>query len=111
MKTIEALEQMHQALTVKELAKILGDSPAHIYRRIHNGEIEGVFRDGRHIKICPAAFVEWLKKQIVKGSCPRKKNLKASPGGRSRYISGVASAEANHQSERSQATDEGDHKL
>lgn len=90
---------MHQALTVKELAKILGDSPAHIYRRIHKGEIEGVFRDGRHIKICPGQFVEWLKKEIAQGSRPRKRSRKPSTDNQSPMRVGFESGEATQKPE------------
>lgn len=75
MKTIEILEKREEFLTVKELAKVLGCSSTHLYRRIHNGEIEGVFRDGWNIKICPSTVADSLKKKMVKGSCPRKRNL------------------------------------
>jgi len=77
MKTIEMLEKRGELLSVKELAKILGNSPTHLYRRIHNGEIEGVFRDGWNIKICPSTFAEGLKKQMAKGSCPRRRKARA----------------------------------
>ncbi|SRR5581483_7071971 len=80
MKLIELLENMNQAISVKELAKILGDSTAHVYRRIHNGDIAGAFRDGRHIKICAASFVEDLKRQMAKGCSPRKRTVKPSTG-------------------------------
>lgn len=78
MKIIELLENMNQAISVKELAKILGDSTAHVYRRIHKGDIAGAFRDGRHIKICAASFVEDLKKQMARGCSPRKRTVKPS---------------------------------
>jgi excisionase family DNA binding protein len=96
MKIIELLENMNHAISVKELAKILGDSTAHVYRRIHKGEIPGAFRDGRRIKICPAVFVEWLKKQISDGCKPRERTAKPSNGKLSKDGDGVSNG-ANNQ--------------
>ncbi len=80
MKIIELLESMNRAISVKELAKVLGDSTAHVYRRIYSGDIAGAFRDGRHIKICAASFVEDLKKKMAQGCSPRKRKVKPSNG-------------------------------
>ena len=66
MKTmIEMLENSHEALTVKDIARILGDSTQTVYRKVKEGKIEGAFRDGRSIRFCPAIFVEWLKRKIA----------------------------------------------
>jgi excisionase family DNA binding protein len=81
LKTLEMLENRYEPMTVKELAKVLGDSQSHIYRRIHNGEIKGVFRDGWLIKIWPSGAAEWLKGLTAQGSCPRRRRAKPSPEG------------------------------
>ena len=61
---MDDFEHQITPLLVKEAAQIYGDSPETFYRRIHNGEIPGVFREhgklkGR-IKIGPAVFAKWL---------------------------------------------------
>ena len=71
MKCFEELEQRKVPLSVKEAAKIYGDSIGTFYKKIRRGEIPGVFREagkpkGR-IKICPAEYVVFLKQQISAG--------------------------------------------
>lgn len=79
LKTVEILEKRHEPMSVKEVARVLGDSTSHIYRRIHTGEICGVFRDGWLIKICPSGVVDWLNGQVAKGSSPQRRTAKPSP--------------------------------
>ena len=71
MKCFEELEQRKDPLSVKEAAKIYGDSIGTFYKKIRRGEIPGVFREagkpkGR-IKICPSEYVAFLKQQISAG--------------------------------------------
>ena len=80
LKTIEILENRHEPMSVKEIAKILGDSPSHIYRLIHDGEIGGVFRVGWLIRVWPSGVVEFLNKQTAKGSCCQRRLIKPSFG-------------------------------
>ena len=73
MKWIEAIEHRNDPLSVKEAAKIYGDSTGTFYKKIRRGEIPGVFREpgkpkGR-IKICPAEFAAWLRARVAAG-CP-----------------------------------------
>ena|SRR5436309_3157432 len=95
MKTVKMLENRQEPMTVKELAKILGDSPSTIYRRIHHGEIEA-FRDGWLIKIQPSAAVEWLKEMIAKGCPPRKRNGRTFPKALARHENPPTEGEATH---------------
>ena len=78
MKTLQMLEYREEPLSVNELAKILGNSPTTIYRRIHHGELEA-FRDGWLIKILPSVAVEWVKKLIAQGCRRRKRNVRPLP--------------------------------
>ena len=71
MKWIEELEQRKDPLSVKEAARIYGDSAGTFYKKIRRGEVPGVFREpgkprGR-IKICPAAFAAWLRERVAAG--------------------------------------------
>jgi hypothetical protein len=72
MKWIEELEHRKDPLSVKEAARIYGDSAGTFYKKIRRGEVSGVFREpgkprGR-IKICPAEFAAWLKGRVAAGS-------------------------------------------
>jgi len=71
MKCIDELEHRQEPLSVKEAARIYGDSAGTFYKKIRRGEVPGVFREagkpkGR-IKICPAEFAAWLKKKMAAG--------------------------------------------
>ena len=71
MKWIEELEHRKDPLSVKEAARIYGDSAGTFYKKIRRGEVPGVFREpgksrGR-IKICPAEFAAWLRKRVAEG--------------------------------------------
>src|SRR5579859_371614 len=74
MKIIEKLENREEALTVKEVARILGDSPGDVYRKVSKGLIEGSFRNGRSIRFIPSVFVEWLKKKLAE-NCKRETSI------------------------------------
>jgi hypothetical protein len=72
MKWIEELEHRKSPLSVKEAAKIYGDSTGTFYKKIRRGEVLGTFREpgkprGR-IKICPAEFAAWLRGLVAAGS-------------------------------------------
>src|SRR5947208_13110971 len=71
MKLMDELEHRLDPLSVKEAAKIYGDSTGTFYKKIRRGEVSGVFREegkprGR-IKICPKEFVAWLRQKIAVG--------------------------------------------
>jgi Helix-turn-helix domain len=71
MKSIDELERLEVPISVKEAARIYGDSPGTFYRRVRRGEIPGAFREhGKpkaRIKICPKVFAAFLRQQIAKG--------------------------------------------
>lgn len=70
MRWIEEIEHRNVPMSVKEAAKIYGDSVSNFYQKIRRGEIPGVFREkprGR-IKICPAEFAAWLRSRIGSAS-------------------------------------------
>jgi Helix-turn-helix domain len=82
MKSIDELEHLEIPLSVKEAARIYGDSPGTFYRKVRRGEIPGAFREhgkprGR-IKICPKVFVVWLRQQIAEG-CHDGKTVAGGP--------------------------------
>jgi Helix-turn-helix domain len=65
--TLDELEHSLNPLSVKEAARIYGDSASNFYRMVRRGEVPGVFRKtpkGR-IKICPREFVPWLRAQFA----------------------------------------------
>lgn len=69
MKSLDEIEHQLSPLCPKEAAIISGDSLNHFYRRIHRGEIAGVFREKQtpkaRIKICPREFVAGIRQQIA----------------------------------------------
>jgi hypothetical protein len=67
MKSLDELEHSLNPLSVKEAARIYGDSASNFYRMVRRGEVPGVFRKtpkGR-IKICPREFVPWIRAQFA----------------------------------------------
>lgn len=71
MKAIDQLKNRLEPLSVKEAARIYGDSVGEFYRKIRRGEIPGAFRErgkpkGR-IKICTPTFIAWVEEQIAGG--------------------------------------------
>jgi helix-turn-helix protein len=90
MKWIEAIEHRNDPLSVKEAARIYGDSTGTFYKKIRRGEIPGVFREpgkpkGR-IKICPAEFAAWLRARVAAG-CPTA-NMNASISTNTKALNG-----------------------
>ena len=72
MKSIDELKHRLDPLSVKEAAKLYGDSASNFYKKVRRGEVPGVFREkgkprGR-IKICPAIFYAWVQGQIAECS-------------------------------------------
>ena len=69
IKSLDELEHQLNPLSVKEAARIYGDSASNFYKKIRRGEVPGVFRDkGKpkaRIKICPREFVAWLRRQMA----------------------------------------------
>ncbi len=95
MKWIEEIENRKVPISVKEAAKLYGDSTSGFYQKIRRGEVPGVFRDpGRprgRIKICPAEFAAWLRARVAAGNqCSKGKksaptnalNVGSDPQGR-----------------------------
>lgn len=67
MKSLDELEHQLNPLSVKEAARIYGDSASNFYRMVRRGEVPGVFRKtpkGR-IKICPREFIPWIRAQFA----------------------------------------------
>lgn len=74
MNTIHSLDDLEKQLnplTVKDAARIYGETPSSLYKKIRRNEIPGVFRDeGKkkaRIKIYPREFAAFLKEQIAHG--------------------------------------------
>ena len=82
----------------------IADSPAHIYRRIHNGEIPGPAGTDGTLKFVPQHFVEWLKKEIAKGCGVRKRTRKPSNDGQAMKNNKEISNEVNHQPENAKSS-------
>lgn len=85
MKAIDELKHRLEPLSVKEAARLYGDSVGNFYRKIRRGEIPGAFRErgkprGR-IKICVPTFVAWIEEQIAGGCGPPKVAAKSITDG------------------------------
>src|SRR5215467_2504914 len=69
IRSLDELEHQLNPLSVKEAARIYGDSASNFYKKIRRGEVPGVFREkGKpkaRIKICPKEFVAWLRRQMA----------------------------------------------
>ena len=93
MKCIDELEHRQEPLSVKEAARIYGDSAGTFYKKIRRGEVPGVFREagkpkGR-IKICPAEFAAWLKKKMAEG-CQAANGITKTPTNGAQLATGRA---------------------
>jgi excisionase family DNA binding protein len=60
MTLIQALESRREALTVQEVADLLGVSDKHIYEMIADGRLPA-FRVGRSVRIDPQDIADWLR--------------------------------------------------
>src|SRR5215471_7924988 len=84
IKSLDELEHQLNPLSVKEAARIYGDSASNFYKKIRRGEVPGVFRDkGKpkaRIKICPKEFVAWLRQQMA--SCKARSDSDGTLAGR-----------------------------
>src|SRR5437763_17194845 len=58
MTLIQALESRREALTVQEVADLLGVSDKHIYEMIADGRLPA-FRVGRSVRIDPPHIADW----------------------------------------------------
>jgi predicted DNA-binding transcriptional regulator AlpA len=67
-KWIEWLEKQESPIKADRIAKILGVTPAEVYKLAAEGKIPGAIRvSGKAIRFCPDMFVEWLKSTIYQG--------------------------------------------
>jgi predicted DNA-binding transcriptional regulator AlpA len=64
-KWIEWLEKQESPIKADRIAKILGVTPAEVYKLAAEGKIPGAIRvSGKAIRFCPDIFAEWLKTTI-----------------------------------------------
>jgi excisionase family DNA binding protein len=64
MGLAEQIEKHHRALTVNELAGIIGLAPRTIRDRVANGSIPA-FKIGAAIRFDPKAVATWLRGQVI----------------------------------------------
>lgn len=62
MTLIQRLEGRQKALTVREVAELLGVSKRHIYEMIADGSLPA-FQVGRSVRIDPQDFADWLRRK------------------------------------------------
>lgn len=62
MTLIERLEGRREALTVQEVAELLGVSDKHIYEMTADGTLPS-FHIGRSIRLDPQDIADWLRKR------------------------------------------------
>jgi excisionase family DNA binding protein len=62
MRLIEVLEKRTEAMTVGEVAKVLGVSPQQIYKMAASGSIPSLRISGA-IRFDPGEVADWLKKK------------------------------------------------
>jgi excisionase family DNA binding protein len=62
MTLIQILESRQKALTVREVAELLGVSKRHIYEMIADGSLPA-FQVGRSVRIDPQDFADWLRRK------------------------------------------------
>jgi excisionase family DNA binding protein len=70
MRLIEILENRREALKVSEVAKMLGVTPAHIYKMAKAGLLPCFHVKGA-VRFCPAELAEWIKKEIEQSNQAR----------------------------------------
>lgn len=87
VKLIQMLENRIEPLSVKEVARILGESAGNVYRRIQRGEIPGVFRGSkRSLHVCSPIFAEFLKAKIAECHRPKQAVSKPSTNGQIKAV-------------------------
>jgi predicted DNA-binding transcriptional regulator AlpA len=71
-KWIEWLEKQDGPIKADQIAKILGVTPAQVYKLAAEGKIPGTIRvsDGA-IRFCPDIFADWLRSMISAGGSSR----------------------------------------
>lgn len=69
MTLIQVLESREKALTVQEVAELLGVSDKHIYEMTADGTLPA-FYVGRSVRLDPQDVADWLRK---KGPIPTKR--------------------------------------
>jgi excisionase family DNA binding protein len=62
MTLIERLESRREALTVQEVAELLGVSDKHIYEMVADGTLPA-FHVGRSVRLDPQDVADWLRKK------------------------------------------------
>ncbi len=65
MKWIEWLQQQESPIKADSVAKILGITPAHVYKLAKAGLIPGTMRlSAKAIRFCPMTLLPWVKEKV-----------------------------------------------
>jgi predicted DNA-binding transcriptional regulator AlpA len=65
MKWLEWLEKQEAPIKASVVARIMGITPAQVYKLAKAGKIPGAMRLSRKaLRFCPAAFLPWIRSQI-----------------------------------------------
>ena len=85
MTLIQVLESRREALTVHEVASLLGVSDKHIYEMTADGTLPA-FHVGRSVRLDPQDVADWLRKKRSAAAesrnerCPEKRKTLNRPG-------------------------------
>jgi excisionase family DNA binding protein len=74
MTLIQILESRGEALTVQEVAELLGVSDKHIYEMVADGTLPA-FYIGRSVRLDPQDIADWLRKKkfpVVQGRAEKR---------------------------------------
>jgi putative molybdopterin biosynthesis protein len=102
MTLIQVLESRREALTVQEVADLLGVSDKHIYEMIADGRLPA-FRVGKSIRLDPQDVADWLRaKRPVAAHTGKQKTSQVDkrinqshPGNGNARLQGVARKKIN----------------
>jgi excisionase family DNA binding protein len=81
MTLIQILESRGEALTVQEVAELLGVSDKHIYEMVADGTLPA-FYVGRSVRLDPQDIADWLRKKrfpVVHGRDEKRPQKRRAP--------------------------------
>jgi excisionase family DNA binding protein len=92
MTLIQVLESREKALTVQEVAELLGVSDKHIYKMTADGTLPA-FYVGRSVRLDPQDIADWLRKKKpiptkrgAEGRAPKHRALNRSQNGDTKAV-------------------------
>jgi excisionase family DNA binding protein len=102
MTLIQVLESREKALTVQEVAELLGVSDKHIYEMSADGTLPA-FYVGRSVRLDPQDVADWLRKKGLipakrpaEGRSPKHRALNRSQNGDTKVVYRVLRSKVHH---------------